>query len=210
MKFKLGDATDRALCAAISHEYLRCDDALHEFSRLRQEMMTAGEDRRLSYATYNAYARFIHHLYEFNMACAQRDLLDTSFQPKNDDADRLIASHADRAIRLRRKGFNQLAYGARSFEPLPMLMVFAKTFRTARNTSNGHAKHQRYTLNLSDFFTRYHRFLLDMHNAARHMWMQQGDQFPDWGEVTAFSVVVKTAVSPTDVPDDQADASSVV
>lgn len=74
MTARLDDETDRALCATISHEYLRCDDALHEFARLREAMMTAGEDRRLSYAIYNAYARFIHHLYEFNMACAQREI----------------------------------------------------------------------------------------------------------------------------------------
>lgn len=91
-----------------------------------------------------------------------------------------------------------------------MLIEFAKAFRIARNTSNGHAKHQRYTLSLSDFFKRYHRFLLDMHNAARHVWMQQGDQFPDWGEITAFSVVVKATVPPVDAPDDQVDGSSVV
>lgn len=198
MKFTAGDDTDRALCATIGHEYLRCDDALHEFARLREQMMATGDDRRLSYAAYNAYARFIHHLYEFNIACAQRDFHDTSFQPKNDEADRLIASHADRAIRVRRQAYNQHAFGARPFEPFPVLIEFAKAFRTARNTTNGHAKHQRYTLNLSDFFTRYHRFLLDMHNAARHMWLQQGDQFPDWGEITAFSVVVKATVLPTD------------
>ncbi|VBR77897.1 hypothetical protein [Burkholderia pseudomallei] len=198
MKFVPGDNTDRALCATISHEYLRCDDALHEFARLRQEMIIRGDDRRLAYTAYNAYARFIHHLYEFNMACAQRDFNDTSFQPKNDDADRLIASHADRAIRNMRRAFNQAAYGQRPFEPLPVLIEFAKDFRIARNTSNGHAKHQRYTLNLSEFFERYHLYLLAMHNSARHMWLQQGDQFPDWGEITAFSVVVKAAPA---VPD---------
>lgn len=210
MTARLDDETDRALCATISHEYLRCDDALHEFARLREAMMTVGEDRRLSYATYNAYARFIHHLYEFNMACAQRELQNTSFQSKGDDADRLIASHADRAIRVRRQAYNQRAFNERPFEPLPVLIEFAKAFRIARNTSNGHAKHQRYTLSLSDLFKRYHRFLLDMHNAARHMWMQQGDQFPDWGEITAFSVVVKATVPPEDATDDQADGSSVV
>lgn len=172
MKFALGDETDRSLCAVISHEYLRCDDALQEFARLREQMMTTGDDRRLSYAAYNAYARFVHHLYEFNMACAQREKLNTSFRVTDDDADRLIASHADRAIRVKRQGYNQHAFGARPFEPIPVLIEFAKAFRTARNTTNGHAKYQRYTLSLSDFFTRYHRFLLDMHNAARHMWWQ--------------------------------------
>lgn len=41
MKFVPGDDTDRALCATISHEYLRCDDSLPEFARFRQEMMIA-------------------------------------------------------------------------------------------------------------------------------------------------------------------------
>jgi hypothetical protein len=36
-------------------------------------------------------------------------------------------------------------------------------------------------MNLSEFFARYHRYLLAMQNSARHMWLQQGDQFPNWG-----------------------------
>jgi hypothetical protein len=75
-------------------------------------------------------------------------------------------------------------------------LAFAKDFRAARNVAFGHVKHERVTLSLSEFFRKYHPFLLAMHNSARHMWLQQGDQFPNWGEVTAFSVVTKQPVPP--------------
>ncbi len=64
MKFQPGDATDTALCVALKHEFLRCDDAFNDFASSATTMIEQGENRRISYKTYNAYARFIHHLYE--------------------------------------------------------------------------------------------------------------------------------------------------
>ena len=102
-----------------------------------------------------------------------------------------------------RRGFNLASLGARPFEPSSVLIEFAKALRIARNTTNVYAKHQRYTLSFSEFFTRHRQFLLALHNNARHMWKQQGDRFPDWGDVTTFSVVVKSAVPQLDVLGDR-------
>jgi hypothetical protein len=73
MKFQIGDTTDTALCVALKHEFLRCDDAFNDFASSAKIMITQGENRRIAYKTYNAYARFIHHLYEFMLSAVARD-----------------------------------------------------------------------------------------------------------------------------------------
>ena len=78
MKFTIGDPTDSAHCAALKHEFLRCEDAFKDFEtyatmmimRAQAEAQGAApsiteETRLIAYKTYNAYSRFIHHLYEF-------------------------------------------------------------------------------------------------------------------------------------------------
>jgi hypothetical protein len=46
MKFQIGDATDAALCVALKHEYLRCDDAFSDFASSAKIMSEQGENRR--------------------------------------------------------------------------------------------------------------------------------------------------------------------
>src|ERR1700730_10971936 len=102
MKFRIGDATDTALCVALKHEFLRCDDAFNDFASSAKIMIAQGENRRIAYKTYNAYARFIHHLYEFMLSAVARDRADTA--PLSSDwADRYIASHAQRILTNRRE-----------------------------------------------------------------------------------------------------------
>jgi len=81
MKFKTGDATDTALCIALKHEFLRCDDAFSDFSASAVTMITQGENRRIVYKTYNSYARFIQCLYEFMLGATARDRHDTARLP---------------------------------------------------------------------------------------------------------------------------------
>jgi hypothetical protein len=102
MKFQIGDATDTALCIALKHEFLRCDDAFKEFASAGTAMITQGENRRIAYATYNAYARFVHHLYEFTLGAAARDRQNTA-KLKHDFAERYIASYTQRALTKRRE-----------------------------------------------------------------------------------------------------------
>jgi hypothetical protein len=157
MKFKLGDATDIALCVALKHEFLRCDDAFNDFALSAKTMIVHGENRRIAYKTYNAYARFIHHLYEFMMGAIARDRLDTK-QLEAEWADRYIASHTQRILTNRREAI--LNGTAPPWEnhisayPEKIPANFPKDFRRYRNVVSGHVKHERSDLSLSDFTTR--------------------------------------------------------
>lgn len=66
-----GNETDKALCIELKHEFLRCDEAFKQFVSAGEELIMKGQDRRRAYKAYDAYARFVHHLYEFALC---RDL----------------------------------------------------------------------------------------------------------------------------------------
>jgi hypothetical protein len=198
MKFQIGDATDTALCVALKHEFLRCDDAFSDFAASAKIMIFQGENRRIAYKTYNAYARFIHHLYEFMLSAVARDRADTA--PLSSDwADRYIASHAQRILTNRREAI--LNGTAPEWEndisayPEEIPPTFAAEFRRVRNIASGHAKFERSNLNLTDFYDRNHLFLYLLYYEIRNWWGRQADEFPDLNEITAFSVLVKKEAS---------------
>jgi hypothetical protein len=102
MKFNVGDATDTAQCAALKHEFLRCEDSFRDFETYGALMImkvqseaqgkqtpTAHEKRLIAYKTYNSYSRFIHYLYEFTLGAIAREFGDTR-RLKADVAERYI------------------------------------------------------------------------------------------------------------------------
>src|SRR5260370_11908602 len=110
MKFKPTDAIDSEHCTALKHEFLRCEDAFKDFETYGTLMimkaqaeaegrteMPPEENRLIAYKTYNAYARFIHHLYEFMLGSVQRGRGDTA-ELKSELASRYIQGHAQRVL----------------------------------------------------------------------------------------------------------------
>lgn len=194
MKFKIGDATDRALCVALKHEFLRCDDAFNDFATSTKIMITQGENRRIAYKTYNAYARFILHLYEFIKGAVSRDRLDTTTL-KSDLADRYVAGHAQRILTNRREAIlNGTAppwENPISFYPDRIPQTFAVDFRRCRNIVSGHVKFERSGLSLTNFYDQNHKYLYMLYYDAKSWWGRQGDELPDLKEITTFSVLVK-------------------
>jgi hypothetical protein len=91
VKFTLGDEIDQKLCRILQHEYLRCGEALADFKVAAQRLQQGDERREFSYRAYNAYARFILHLYEFILAGDQRVRGDTA-EIKAEVADAVIAA----------------------------------------------------------------------------------------------------------------------
>jgi hypothetical protein len=194
MKFAGGDSTDTALCTALKHEFLRCDDAFTDFAASATIMITRGEDRRIAYKTYNAYTRFILHLYEFMLGAIARERHDTG-SLSSEMADKYITSHTQRILRNRREAIlggtapdweDDISYYPERIPP-----TFAKDFRPFRNHVSVHVSHRRSNLNLSDFYDRYHMDLGLLYYDAKGWWGRSEEGFPDLGEITAFSVLVR-------------------
>ena len=214
MKFEIGDETDAALCIALKHEFLRCRDAFEDFAAsgellINQEQLesngqitlTVDQRRRAAFKAYNAYARFIHHLYEFLMGCVSRDRQNTK-QLDFELADRYVAGELQRALTKRRTAIfngtapsweNHISYFPESIPPdLP------KTFRRFRNIANGHVKIERPGLSLTDFYDQNHKYLYMFYRDAQYWWGRPSDEFPDLKEITAFSVLIRAKPPTTD------------
>lgn len=194
MKFKCGDAIDTALASALKHEFLRCADAFEDFAASAKIMIMQGTDRRIAFRTYNAYGRFIHHLYEFLLGAAVRERGDDA--PISAElAERYISSYTQRALAARREAIldgtapsweNHISYFPEMIPP-----GFAREFRKFRNIVSAHVSGERIALNLSDFYDRNHKFLGIVFRHASSHWGAIGDDFPDLKEITAFTVMVK-------------------
>ena len=199
MKFTGGDTIDTALCVALKHEFLRCDDAFNDFAASATIMITQGENRRIAYKTYNAYARFIQYLYEFMLGAIARERQDTE-QLRAEMAEACIASHTQRILTNRReavlKGTAPAWENDISYYPEKIPPEFAKAFRQCRNTVSTHVSHKRSALNLSKFYDKYHKYLGLLYYEAKGWWGRVGAEFPDLSEITAFSVLIKDTPPP--------------
>lgn len=199
MKFKAGDAVDSAHCTALKHEFLRCEDAFKEFHQCALAMIPAGSaDRRLAYSAYNAYSRFIHHLYEFVIGAIARERGDTE-TIRADVAELYVTSNMQRVLARARNAAqtepaNASASGLSAY-PEQVPPGFAKEFRRHRNTANAHVSHERSRLSLSDFYRDYHLYLYLLYRDCRSWWGLRQGEFPDLKEITDFSVQIK-AIAP--------------
>jgi hypothetical protein len=213
MKFVIGSETDSAHCAALKHEFLRCEDAFKDvekygttmiMSAQAQEMtgvvQDAHESRWIAFKTYNAYARFVHHLYEFLLGALARDRGDTT-QIMAADAELWIHSYAQRVLTARREAI--LIGTAPAWEnhisafPETVPPEFARKFRAIRNMSNGHVTPKRATESLTDFYDKYHKFLHMMYAHCRAHWgSHRDDAFPDLREITDFSLLIQRSKTP--------------
>lgn len=142
MKFTLGDETDKALCIALKHEFLRCDEAFKQFASAGEALIVQGQDRRRAYKAYDAYSRFVHHLYEFALCAIARERHDVSTLHAV-DADKYIASFLHRSLRKRRDAIldgtapsweNHISAFSESIPP-----TLPEEFRRARNIGVAHA-----------------------------------------------------------------------
>jgi len=191
MQFCKDDETHSQFVRSLHHEFLRCRDAYAEFVARAPGLLTGQENREQSYAAYNAYARFVHHLYEFLLGCGSRQRGDT--RPlRADEADRLITTHLLRILSSRRQAvLAGLAppWGNRLDSCLEIPPAdFATEFRRHRNIAQGHVGPARSLLDLSRFYSLHHPYLAAMLEDASFAWGGHDRPFPDLGAVTAFFI----------------------
>lgn len=212
MKFKLGDDIDIAHCTALKHEFLCCEDAFKDFERCahvlilkaqadeeRANIPIAHENRFIAFKTYNAYARFIHHLYEFMVGALARET-GTTARIEPQVVERYIMSHTNRILRGKREAIlngtapaweNHISAYPESVPP-----KFAQEFRMFRNKISGHVKYERCAMSLSEFYDKYHKYLYMLYwNCLGHWGSHRDDEFPDLKEITEFSVLIRRSAA---------------
>jgi hypothetical protein len=212
VKFKPGDKLDSAHCTALKHEFLRCEDAFKDFETygtlmiMKAQAEAAGraeaspeENRLIAYKTYNAYARFIHHLYEFTLGAFQRDRGDT-MKLQGAIATRYIQGYAQHVLTGRRQAIlngtapaweNDISYYPAKAPP-----EFATKFRQLRNKISAHVTHERSSIDLTDFYEKYHKYVHMLYWNCLGHWGLRDKEFPDLNEITRFSVLIKKRGQP--------------
>ncbi|MCP1319194.1 hypothetical protein [Vreelandella lionensis] len=198
MRIEIGTETDSDHCKAITHEYYKCRDAFERFRVTAEGIILSGQNKEISYRAYNAYSYFIHHLYEFLMACHARDAGNTSITNKRGperteyldllltgDAHRVVKARIDRISQGRAPSWeNHISY----YEGLlPIPENFGEGFRTYRNKVSGHASFERVSeLNLTEFYKKYHPYLYLLYRDVGGMWGRDLEEFPCLKDVTSF------------------------
>lgn len=199
MKFQAGDKTDTEHCIALTHEFLRCQDSFNEFRFFATAMITKGQGKWISYKCYNAYASFLHHLYEFYCGLIARERKDSKISKDNNKKIKTIESNItfsiNRILRQRRdsiiRGTAPSHENDLSYYPEKAPQEFASQFRIFRNKTAGHVSYERVKkLKLTDFYGEYHKFLVMLYEDSISWWGNKTHEFPDLKEITAFSVMV--------------------
>lgn len=199
VKFRAGDKIDVEHCKALQHEFLRCHHAFIEYCAIATRTITDGEDRFTAYRMYNAYARFLHHLYEFMAGSLARDIHDTRIAKTNEEArnaiEKYIMGHAVRLLRNKRQAIDNVkAPGweqALATLPTTVPPEFAKSIREHRNIVSGHVNYARASLSLHEFYQSYHFYMFLLYRDAYSWWGRTGGAIPDLDEITKFSALVR-------------------
>ena len=201
MKFLSGSEIDSDHCKALTHEYLKCDDAFNLFKNYAEIMITKGRTAELSYRNYNAYSSFIHHLYEFMIGCLARENGNTDITNKRGDertkiVEDYITFHTQRVFNSYcdaiKRGTAPSWVNELSYYDIIVPIEFSTEFRKFRNKIVGHVTYERVSkLSLSKFYQQYHKFLVYLFLDAKHMWGNSAENFPDLKEITEFSVMIK-------------------
>lgn len=200
MKFAAGDEIDSDHCTVLEHEFYRCQDSFKQFESYGQQLILQGKSRKRSYRTYNAYADFIHHLYEFMLGCHARDAGNTNItNKKGPERTKIIESyimhHAQRVMTQYadsiRRGTAPDWVNDISYYDVTVPEDFAKDFREYRNKVIGHVAYERSSkYSLTGFYHKYHKFMCYLYRDAIHFW-GRCEELPDLKEITDFSLMLE-------------------
>lgn len=180
--------------AVLLHEYRRTTLALSEFQSHATEVVAAAKfDRRRGLAAYDAYARFVQHLYEFYKACFRTDERDSELKLAarfQREAERLMENRADRVAR----GDGASWDNTEAFYRQPVPEDFGRDLGEVRNQV-AHAALERTNslarVTLATFYPRYHRFVMLLYEEAYWLWHAQDERGTDWGEIGRFEAALK-------------------
>ena len=154
-------------------------------------------DKTTKIKCHDAYASFLHHLYEFHVGCIKRDLRDTeniqsSVLDKifNNEATKLLKNRVD-AIK---GGYAPSWENHISVYQVEVPAEFGTQFRKIRNRT-AHASTKRSSpgeeLSLGQFYENYHRFVYLLYYSAQWLWTVKDIEAHDWKAIEEFDLAVQ-------------------
>jgi hypothetical protein len=197
MKFKMGDETDRALTTTLVHELVLCNDSFERFAKLARLNIAGRRDKLTKIRCHDAYATFLHHLYEFYAGRIARDCSDTNVPSAI--LDRTFNGEIEKALRRRVDAIERGT--APSWEnQIAVYLVnvpeeFGTQFRKIRNRT-AHASHRRSVpgaeLSLFEFYEKYHLFIYLLYVDGKWLWSVDDVESRDWKAIEEFDLAISS------------------
>ncbi|AWY43829.1 hypothetical protein DKY63_29520 [Pseudomonas putida] len=190
---------DSDLIVTIHHECFLMKASFDEFEFLAKKQILASLNAVEKVRLFSAYTSFLHHLYEFYVACFMREQgSDDGFSGRagSEKKDKLFLGETHRVFQQfcdRLKAGCGLGWeNDLSYYDVEIPEDFAKKFRRIRN-STAHAITERNSddNNLTDFYENYHKFIYELYRSARNYWGRFDVSNLDMKSIGSFSVVVK-------------------
>lgn len=188
---------DSALITTIHHECFLMKSSFDEFVELAEKQilnkLNAVEQVRL----FSSYSSFLHHLYEFCIACFMREQgSDEGFSGrqgalKKDGLFQAEVSRVFRGILHRLKAGQGLGWeNVPEYYDIQVPSDFGSKFRQVRN-STAHAITERSSgeVDLSEFYENYHKYIMELYRSAYGYWGRFEIDKLDMKAIGAFSVV---------------------
>lgn len=88
----------------LAHEYFRCDQAFLDFAELSVVNIGGKSEKRLRLKMFDAYSRFLHHLYEFYLGISK---LQHNRERASGGIDTLVKDEIERIMRVRAERIRQ-------------------------------------------------------------------------------------------------------
>jgi hypothetical protein len=197
MQFIVGDQTDGALCAVLAHEFLLCTESFERFAHFGKLNILGKRDKRTKISSHNAYARFLHHLYEFYVGCWKRDRHDTS-DIHYTMRDKMFNAEVAKLLRNRidaiKGGYAPVWENHISAYQVDVPSNFGEQFRQVRNRT-AHSNIKRSAsgtdLSLAKFYEACHPFVYLLYYAGQGMWTVKDIEAYDWKEIEQFDLAVQ-------------------
>jgi hypothetical protein len=196
MNFEIGDETDKALTTTLVHELVLCTDSFERFVDLAKMNIMGRSDKTTKIKCHDAYASFLHHLYEFYVGCFKRDLRSTKplesrvlDQIFNREVTKLLKNRVD-AIK---GGYAPSWENHISVYQVDVPNEFGTQLRNIRNRT-AHASTKRSSpedeLPLGQFYEKYHRFVYLLYYSAQGFWAVKDIEARDWKSIEDFDLAV--------------------
>ena len=197
MKFAAGDKTDNALTTAMSHEMLLCEESFERFAAIGKLNIVGRQDKATRVALYSGYTRFLHHLYEFYLACYQRERMSIESIPTT-SIDQLLNGEVRKLLKNRLDaidgGYAPAWENHRSVYEVEVPDVFSSQWRRIRNRT-AHVSARRTTptpdIGLVDFYKQFHGFVYLLYYSAMSHWAVRDLNAVGWKEIEEFNLAIE-------------------
>lgn len=197
MKFKVGDDVDHVLSTTLVHELVLCHESFDRFIYWSTLNITGQRDKVTKIKCHDAYASFLHHLFEFYVGCFKRELGSTENIRDEARLDTMFNEEAQKALNRR---IHAIEHGyASSWEnhishyQVTVPPEFGTQFRRIRNRT-AHASIKRAApgndLSLAAFYRDFHRFVYLLFYDGQQFWSVNDVEQFDWKSIEEFDLAV--------------------